>query len=195
MGSKGNSNALKDGAYSRIPVSRLPPSLAAVRKRVYAMRSVLEKVLMEQSGSITPLQACYLHSALSHECIAAIWERRVRVGYEAAAPGEMDSAQLAEATDRISRERDRRDSALAKLGLDKPVDPFASLYATPWPALAVEGDGSEVGGANSPAAPGGDAGDKLTVGAVDASDAGESDVGALAGVGQNEGDSKQLGVQ
>jgi len=149
MSVKGNINSVKDGAYSRVPLSRMHPALEPVRRRVFRLRLALEGALVDGGGSISPLQACYLQTALTHEGIAQIWERRIRASFD-----EMNADQLAIATDRISRERDRRDAALAKLGLDRDQteDIFDALYRDPPPALTLPS--GPTGGDQGETAPG-----------------------------------------
>jgi len=107
-----NQNALKHGAYCRVSLGRMHPALEPIRRKVFRLRQAFEQALVVKHGSIEPLHAVHLHSAMCHETLAQIWERRVKAGYE-----DMTTEQLAIATDRISRERDRRDASLDKLGL------------------------------------------------------------------------------
>lgn len=112
-GTVGNTNALKHGAYCRVALGRMHPALEPIRRKVFRLRQAFEAALVDIHDEITPLQAARLNSAAVHEQLALIWEKRLRDEYAT-----MTVEQLAIATDRISRERDRRDAALEKLGLE-----------------------------------------------------------------------------
>jgi hypothetical protein len=113
-GTRMNQNALKHGGYCRVALGRMHPQLEPIRRKVFRLRQAFEAALVDNHDEISPLQAAHLHTAMVHETLAQVWERRVRDEYAA-----MTVEQLAVATDRISRERDRRDAALDKLGLEQ----------------------------------------------------------------------------
>jgi hypothetical protein len=90
------------------------PVLEPIRRKVFRLRQAFEQALVDAHDQIGPTMAARLHSAMVHEQLAQIWEKRLRDEYAS-----MTVEQLAVATDRISRERDRRDAALEKLGLEQ----------------------------------------------------------------------------
>lgn len=120
-----NQNALKHGAYCRVALGRMHPVLEPIRRKVFRLRQAFEAALVDNHDEISPLQAAHLHTAMVHETLALVWEKRLRDEYAS-----MTVEQLAVATDRISRERDRRDAALDKLGLEHAAQAQA-VYRTP----------------------------------------------------------------
>lgn len=119
-----NQNALKHGAYCRVALGRMHPVLEPIRRKVFRLRQAFEEALVDTHDEISPTMAGRLHSAMVHETLALVWEKRLRDEYAS-----MTIEQLAVATDRISRERDRRDQALEKLGLEQAARTQA-LYRT-----------------------------------------------------------------
>lgn len=146
-------NAISTGCRVRLPLGRAHPVLESARKRVGKFRTLLERELEETGGTVGAREACYVHSACTHAMLIELWTRRLRSKMD-----ELTTEQLINISSVISREVDRRDAAVEKLGLDRrEVDPFAGLYGPVVPLLPGNGSEVEGNGQEATAGHGGDA--------------------------------------
>jgi hypothetical protein len=115
MGGKpGNSNALRHGACCRLPLGRAHPMLEPARKRVAKFRALIEAECVETRGEIRTPDACSIHAACTHQMLIELWSRRLKRDLDA-----LPLEQLLAISATISREVDRRDAAIARLGIGK----------------------------------------------------------------------------
>lgn len=136
-----NLNALQNGTRCRLSLGRMHPVLEPARKRVGRFRKWLEDAVEANGGSIGPQEACYIHAACVHQMLVELWVRRLRVDLE-----KLTNDLLIKASDVISREVDRRNTAVEKLKVPKPDDDELGQLFGPHPGVlavaAEEGNGN-----------------------------------------------------
>jgi hypothetical protein len=109
---------LRHGAYCRQPLAALPRKAEYLRKKAARFRSTLEQATRAKHGSISVGHAMAIQAATMHFALSELWMRRLRTQHDS-----MDHAALADTSDRVSRELDRRDAAIARLGIDQDQKP------------------------------------------------------------------------
>ncbi|MGE0537257.1 MAG: hypothetical protein AB7O68_19955 [Pirellulales bacterium] len=120
---QGHAPNLRHGGFARQPLAALPRKFDYLRKKVARFRAELESAVVAAHGSINRSHAAAIQSAAMHHGLSELWARRLRD------EPDMAHAALVEATDRISRELDRRDAAIARLGIDQPAKPdYGALF-------------------------------------------------------------------
>lgn len=110
----GNKNACTHYGHARVSIVGLPKKFQSIRKQAESLRRVLEKAVAEHRGTVRTTDALIIHSAVTHQILMAIWQRRIRDEWD-----ELTTEQQLNVTQMISRETDKRDAAVGKLGLDK----------------------------------------------------------------------------
>lgn len=128
----GNANRQTHGLRAKwLTLGKIDKARGYVRRVVGGMRRELEQAILDNGGVLGPYQQARLNSACRHE--AACMLRRdwlIRQGEE------LGIAERDRLLDGISTATERRDKAIADLGLDKPVDVLDG-----WPTLP--GDAQE----------------------------------------------------
>lgn len=99
---------------SRLALDKLPAKYDHIRKAVSRYRSELEDAVTGRFGSISAARATLIQGACRHECLARLWAARIRDNWD-----KMSDSQRNDASDRLSRETDRRDAAVKSLELDQ----------------------------------------------------------------------------
>jgi hypothetical protein len=132
---------LRHGGFARQPLAALPRKAEYLRKKTARFRALLEKATRDKHGSISVAHAMAIQNASTHFALAEIWQRRLRLDHDT-----MDHATLADTSDRVSREIDRRDQAIARLGLDGAPPSIASLLfgaGRSQPSVMPNGSGAQ----------------------------------------------------
>lgn len=133
--------ALKNGVYSRVPLTDLPRPFKHVKRQVALFRRWVEKELLERYGRISAYQAKRLHTAcLAMRHLACAERLMLSCGPP---PDGLSHERWMAYQDRVIRFSEAADRALKDLGLD------ADLRKSPWEIL----DSTPATPAESTAAP------------------------------------------
>lgn len=119
-------NNLRNGSRAyRLALGELPKRLARVTRYCRQYRLGLEQAVAEaNSGNVTITQAHNIDAACGHEQHLQImrWLMRERID-------KMSVGDIVKCSAAMAAARDSRNRAVERLGLDKPVDPWATLDA------------------------------------------------------------------
>jgi hypothetical protein len=119
--------ALKNGVYSRVPLTDLPSPFKHVKRQVALFRRWVENELLERYGTISAYQAKRLHTAcLAMRQLACI--ERLMLKCKPPPEGLSHERWMAY-SDRVIRFSEAADRALKDLGLD------TDLSKSPWEVL------------------------------------------------------------
>jgi hypothetical protein len=119
--------ALKNGVYSRVPLTDLPSPFKHVKRQVALFRRWVENELLERYGTISAYQAKRLHTAcLAMRHLACIERLMLKCKPP---PDGLSHERWMAYSDRVIRFSEAADRALKDLGLD------ADLRRSPWEAL------------------------------------------------------------
>jgi hypothetical protein len=119
--------ALKNGVYSRVPLTDLPRPFKHVKRQVALFRRWVENELIERYGTISAYQAKRLHTAcLAMRHLACAERLMLSCGPP---PDGLSHERWMAYQDRVIRFSEAADRALKDLGLD------ADLRKSPWEVL------------------------------------------------------------
>jgi hypothetical protein len=119
--------ALKNGVYSRVPLTDLPRPFKHVKRQVALFRRWVEEELIRRYGTISAYQAKRLHTAcLAMRHLACAERLMLSCGPP---PDGLSHERWMAYQDRVIRFSEAADRALKDLGLD------ADLRKSPWEVL------------------------------------------------------------
>ena len=131
-----NMNALRNGSrVCRLILGTWPSCLNRVQRFTRQYRETLEHEVVASHGSVDIMAAHLIDAACQHEATRQVCRWILRQRWD-----ELSPADIERNTKSMADSTDKRNAAVARLGLEQKVDVWAALDRTP---TAITADGNE----------------------------------------------------